>query len=737
MFPLLLLLLLTWLCPSCYSMMASPYTYSKYQPSHCADGIPTGLLRIHGGPGYHWEETAISGHTILTDENGCYVYAKLDLSSGTLISSGLFVGKDDPISDYNDDSDGGLVPMLRPTESAREMYCQMNHLCRYITQQQQQSQSQKPKTTSGTIKNLVLLLQFADHIDRLEHNPSQFNTLFNEPGGSISIARTGSVNDVFHTNSFGQLTIDSIVTPQWILLEEPFTEAYCSDTVSGTSNVIHDCIKAGLAQAESIMNLHHLFDNDENDEDEPSPPLLTIVHSGFAAEWGETDSHDIDYTHRIWSHQWSFLDHNDIPQPYELQDHPNMAFQDYAIVPAYWSTTGTSLSRIGVIVHEIGNLLSIPPLYDVDGSRGMGLGCYDFMANAWGCSGTQLHPPPLSAWTKLYMNWIEPQIIDSLNSQQEQEQDQQLTLRPSTSHPDAIKITAGFPSGEYLLIESRQHLWFDVKLEQPGLAIWHIDETASYNQEGYPNVDGTWPQNGYHYRISLLQADGEYDLERGFDYGDSSDLFHGQGINEIGPNGVFCSSGSDDGGSASSSQFIKSYPNTNAYQDGNLISTGIHIYDIGYVSPFTDDLTMILTIGRNTTAATTTGNTAGTTGSNMEEDIKEGLSKVESGPAAPSSEVSSSSSSQEIYDSSSNRRPPPPLPPQQEEEEEQQEEEIDNFGITEEEEEDVPLNDIENAGGGNPSTPNCLEAGSQCDPKNDGCCIGFTISHLTGDCVCV
>ena len=103
-----------------------------------------------------------------------------------------------------------------------------------------------------------------------------------------------------------------------------------------------------------------------------------------------------------------------------------------------------------------------------------------------------------------------------------------------------------------------------------GLAVWHIDENAigvadygSGTVEGHPGQDG-WPENGKHYWVALLQADGNYDLENGYGRGDSGDLFHSAGVNYLGP------SVDSDG----------PYPNTDTYQNGDVARTGVTIRDI-------------------------------------------------------------------------------------------------------------------------------------------------------------
>ncbi len=89
--------------------------------------------------------------------------------------------------------------------------------------------------------------------------------------------------------------------------------------------------------------------------------------------------------------------------------------------------------------------------------------------------------------------------------------------------PKSIEST--IPDGsvnEYLLIENRQPIGkFESAIPagvagtRGGLAIWHIDDSKLTNDmPGYPGMPA-WPANGHHYAVSLLQADGRYDLEHG------------------------------------------------------------------------------------------------------------------------------------------------------------------------------------------------------------------------------
>jgi hypothetical protein len=177
------------------------------------------------------------------------------------------------------------------------------------------------------------------------------------------------------------------------------------------------------------------------------------------------------------------------------------------------------------------------------------------MANSWGFDGSQWYPPHMSAWSKIQLGWVTPMAITASGT---------YTARQGCTYPDVFKISTNFPSGEFLLIENRQKCNFDAKISGPGLAIFHIDESASYTTEGYPGQTG-WPTNAQHYQVALLQADGNYNLEKGNNRGDATDLFFSGGVNGITTSGTT-------GGLA--------YPNTKAYKGGIILETGINITQI-------------------------------------------------------------------------------------------------------------------------------------------------------------
>lgn len=199
-------------------------------------------------------------------------------------------------------------------------------------------------------------------------------------------------------------------------------------------------------------------------------------------------------------------------------------------------------------------------LYDRN-RGGRGLGGFCIMASSWGFDYSQYYPGFPSAYVRMKLGWDFPQIpVAGTNVVANAEM-------PSNSGMPQLYMIGeefGFPPGEYLLIENRQRYGLDSLLPLGGLAIYHVDEKAGLDNEGYPG-QGNWPQNGLHYRVALLQADGFYNLERGDNPGGSRDFFRGDDVYELLP---------------SNDPLSGPFPNTDAYQGGNVYSTGVEIYGI-------------------------------------------------------------------------------------------------------------------------------------------------------------
>lgn len=182
---------------------------------------------------------------------------------------------------------------------------------------------------------------------------------------------------------------------------------------------------------------------------------------------------------------------------------------------------------------------------------------FKYRASAFGQSANGAIPGHISPWTKFLLEWAIPNDITN---------DGVYTLRASELYNDYFTISAPYDEGEYLVIENRQPLLFDAPFfGGGGIVIYKVNEnTGNFGNRnrGGPFQAG-WPGNGNFFMVSVLQADGRYDLEQGVNNGDAGDLWRpGQ---SLGPgNGELEANTAD-------------YPNTDGYSNGQVKVTGLSI----------------------------------------------------------------------------------------------------------------------------------------------------------------
>jgi len=357
--------------------------------------------------------------------------------------------------------------------------------------------------TPSKMKNLVVLLKFNDHQGRSLPSVAAISKLMNGGGAkmyhnNVEIAPTGSIRDVYSWNSYGQFDLESTVYP-WVVLPE--NEAYYAGGNSGFSGKVSEAIKHALDEMAWKYNLAQFDSTGDGFID-----AITILHSGYGAEWNGA-------TNRIWSHKWALMGGTHVADGKKVYE--------YHISPAIWSTSGSEIGRIGVIAHETGHFLGLPDLYD--GSGGQGIGSWGLMGNSWGFDGSQLRPPYLSPWSKIFLGWMNPTEITSGS----------YNLEASFKSAQVFKVKQGYPNGEYLLIENRYAGGIESYNPGSGMVVWHIDESASDIDDAYPG--NGWP--GRHYRVAVVAADGQFDLEKGTNRGDVADLFRPNYVNSVGKSG--------------------------------------------------------------------------------------------------------------------------------------------------------------------------------------------------------
>ena len=501
---------------------SAPFAYT--QP----DGSKV-TLRLRGDEFFHWYED-MQGFTVVRKGNA-FVYANLD-AAGQLEPTAWVAGRVDPLTKAM--TPGILPPKnLRPRNLHEGKAPYLPWAATKKAGVDGKAPATQDITASGTVKNLVILCLFNNHtIAANARQQSDYNVLFNNVGVNPVLAPTGSVRDAFTEMSYGKVTMQSTVVA-WVTL--PQTMAYYAGTNNGLApvptppppanptgypNNTQKMIEDALALVDPLVDFGQ-FDTDNDGYVD----AIDIIHSGYGAETGGAPANS------IWSVKWG------LPSDWTSADNNGggvkVKVNAFHTEPALWATSGTAITRIGVICHETGHFFGLPDLYDTDNSSD-GLGSWCMMANAWGFDGGQTHPPHFSAWCKVFLGWVTPTILSNPGT---------YAVTQAETNKSIYRINRGFTPAEYLLIENRQPAGFESDIPQGGLAIWHVDESVGGNtSEGFPGQPG-WPGNGSHYKVALLQADGNYDLEKinhasASQRGDGGDVYRGGAVDAIGMNTV-------------------------------------------------------------------------------------------------------------------------------------------------------------------------------------------------------
>lgn len=180
-----------------------------------------------------------------------------------------------------------------------------------------------------------------------------------------------------------------------------------------------------------------------------------------------------------------------------------MSFDGVKVSGYMLASIGNALT-IGTFIHESGHLIfGWPDLYDYD-SDSRGAGSYCLMSGQHA-----KNPQPPNAHFRVGQGW-EPMLDLKTVSQG-------LVMAPSNGRAN-YRFANPANAKESFVIETiaRKGRW--ANMPDDGLMIWHVDDGGNNSwQERTPSK---------HYRVSVVQADGKFDLERNVNGGGANDLFH-------------------------------------------------------------------------------------------------------------------------------------------------------------------------------------------------------------------
>ena len=442
------------------------------------DGTQITLIQW-GDEFIHGLETE-DGYTVVKDANGYYVYAVLN-ANGYIVPSQNRVGIDPPPS---------VKKHLRPTNEATVLSIKS-------LRSQIYAQAVNP---AGTGKLPVVLINF-NNTQAIYQSSDFTNLIFGNSGNSLK--------DYYREASYNAFTLDGGVFG-WYTASQNH-DYYGADSQSNPDN-------KDLRVKELIREAAQLSDPDINfaqyDTDgDCYVDMFAVIHQGRGQEESKN-------TNDIWSHR------SGLSPEYETSDScPSGGYikiRDYIIMP---ETLGNNnaITTIGILAHEYGHALGLPDLYDTDyTSRGIGrwglMGYGSWNAKPSGLIGSSpAHP---SAWSKAKLGWITPQLVYTAASSMVIE-----PVKNNKNHVFQFIVGKVNEYGEYFLVENRQKIGFDEGLPEEGLLIWHIDESVSNNRSECEFNHGSSSCSTSHYKISLEQADGAFDLEKKDNIGNPEDVF--------------------------------------------------------------------------------------------------------------------------------------------------------------------------------------------------------------------
>ena len=321
---------------------SGPVDPDPFQCDNSDGGYATSLF-YHGSSPLDLAISDADGYTVIQDKNNSnFVYAKKNDTIGELVSSGIVVGNGDPKS-------AGIAKRLRRSSSSND------HTRRHLLEGHEPHRRELSVPSTGTLKNLVVLVRFQNHKTRILPTAEDFDVVFNHEGEDDhhhDLAPTGSVRDVFRVNSYGKLTLESEVYG-WVDLPE--TEAYYAAGLGGFATpeymeVLHSAMDAVRDEFEIVDFSEFDGDNDGKID------MVTLVHSGYASEANGADEDGAVNDDRIWSH------HRKLPRKRRWYPDPQNKKDDayvyqYGTVPALYGVKGSSIGRIGVTCHEIGHAI--------------------------------------------------------------------------------------------------------------------------------------------------------------------------------------------------------------------------------------------------------------------------------------------------------------------------------------------------------------------------------------------
>lgn len=401
-------------------------------------------LKLRGDEFFHWAESE-DGYTLMADDDGFMTLAIPDEQGNLCPSKYKAVNmfqRSPAFLDAMKQVKPGTVFSKKQLEKPLEKRMLASSKNRVIV-------SDKPVV--GKRKFLVILMEFADV--KFQKSAEDFYRLLNEPGYNLDW-NAGSVHDFYLENSFGQLDLQCDVAGVY--------QASQGMAFYGGNNG-GDAIALAIEALQAAGQDYNLGDYDANGDG-----YIDGVHIIFAG-YGEEAGGGADC---IWSHE------STTTGTFCVVDGIRMNM--YSCTPELRNGSGSNMSRIGVICHEIGHALGTMDFYDTNygtGGNYPGSGQWDVMGSGnWNNDGGS--PAHFNPYSKIYdFKWSE---IQNGNKPQ------MITLNEKTK--DAFVRIDTQTDGEFFILEYRNNTGFDASIPGHGLMVWRSSEYMSRYRDNTINA---------------------------------------------------------------------------------------------------------------------------------------------------------------------------------------------------------------------------------------------------------
>ncbi len=425
---------------------------------------------------------SVNGYTLVQNSDGWLCYAVLNSDSTAYIAT-----KEVYVEGSRSVRGGDKHLRLKPSairEQSDEMRLQMGLPTaaqarnNFIQNSQVYTES---RAQSETIIGLTVLIHFPNEASQLPK--AEINNYLNQKGYT-GYGNNGSIRDYFYDASGEKVEYTNI------LVEYTAKQTAHYYKKNNDMKIAHELAFEALnylkAQGFDFSQL-----STTNVTGFKSFRALNFFYAGFPEN---------SWAKGLWPHKWALYTGN-----FSMNGTRAWTYQ--------MTNVGNAL-RVGTFIHENGHMLfGFPDLYSYD-HDGKG-GVKRFCTMAWQDSRNPVVFNPYLRATQGWMNLTDIRTLKKGRVYTDEANDSKAFFYKSHHHWSGAGSFSKDKRHEYYFIENRRQKERSATLPAQGLAIWHVDESGN-------NTRPTTRKR----EVTLVQADGLFQLENGQNSGDHKDFFY-------------------------------------------------------------------------------------------------------------------------------------------------------------------------------------------------------------------